>query len=239
MNSTQFQNITLKKDALEAFELLQIKKMQTQYPYFQIPHFLLARHEFWSDASSTPQNLGAAAINSPNRVYLKEKIEEPKNLMPQEKELIAENPIDTASTAKTQSPNKKRAKGKIKKESEKNLAKSTKKKQPAEDIIESIRKKEKKVIQDSKMKEQLDLIKAFSKKEIKLATIKEIEEHQNLENLAVSSTTFHDKLLSEPYAKLLIAQGKKKPAQEIFKKLILKFPDKRAYFEELIEKLKD
>jgi hypothetical protein len=89
------------------------------------------------------------------------------------------------------------------------------------------------------MKEQIDLIKAFSKKDIKLATLKEIEDNINPENLAESSTKFNDNLLSESYAKLLVAQGKKKLAQEIYKKLILKFPDKRAYFEELIQKLKD
>ncbi|HCX74935.1 MAG TPA: hypothetical protein DHU93_05485, partial [Algoriphagus sp.] len=44
-----------------------------------------------------------------------------------------------------------------------------------EDLIETIKKKEKKQILDSKKQEQIDLIKAFSKKDIKLATIKEIE----------------------------------------------------------------
>lgn len=239
MNTTQFQNIIAQKDFLEEIEILQIKKIQEQYPYFQIPHFLLARHEFWSDATSIPSNLGAAAINSPNRVYLKEIIEEPKNIGPKEKETIPETSNDTTTIQEIQLLEKKRAEKNIEEESIKTIAKASRKKKPAEDIIESIRKKEKKVIQDSRMKEQIDLIKAFSKKEIKLATIKEIEDNQNPKNLAASSTTFHDKLISESYAKLLLAQGKKKPAQEIYKKLILKFPDKRAYFEERIEKLKD
>jgi hypothetical protein len=46
-------------------------------------------------------------------------------------------------------------------------------------------------------------------------------------------------MLSESFAKLLVNQGKKKMAQEIYEKLSLKFPDKRAYFADLIEKLKD
>lgn len=118
-------------------------------------------------------------------------------------------------------------------------AKARRRKLPADDLIETIKRKEKKVIVDSKMQEQIDLIKAFSKKDIKLATIKEIEANQNTENLAASSTKFHDNLLTESFAKLLVNQGKKKMAVEIYEKLSLKFPDKRAYFADLIEKLKD
>jgi ABC-type Zn uptake system ZnuABC Zn-binding protein ZnuA len=38
---------------------------------------------------------------------------------------------------------------------------------------------------------------------------------------------------------MLANQGKSKMAKEIYQKLILKFPDKRTYFEDLIEKLKE
>ena len=107
-----------------------------------------------------------------------------------------------------------------------------------EDLIETIKKKEKKQILDSKKQEQIDLIKAFSKKDIKLATIKEIEANQNTENLAAESTKINDNLISESYAKLLVKQDKQAKAIEIYKKLSLKFPDKRAYFADLIENLK-
>ena len=105
-------------------------------------------------------------------------------------------------------------------------------------MIETIKKKEKKQILDSKKQEQIDLIKAFSKKDIKLATIKEIEANQNTENLAAESTKINDNLISESYAKLLVKQDKQAKAIEIYKKLSLKFPDKRAYFADLIENLK-
>jgi ABC-type sulfate transport system substrate-binding protein len=83
------------------------------------------------------------------------------------------------------------------------------------------------------------MIKAFSKKEFKLATIKEIEANQNTENLAETSTQLHENLLSESFAKILAQQGKKVKAKEIYEKLALKFPDKRTYFADLIEKLKE
>jgi hypothetical protein len=45
--------------------------------------------------------------------------------------------------------------------------------------------------------------------------------------------------LSETFAKILLKQGKKAMAIEIYEKLALKFPEKRAYFADLIEKTKE
>ncbi|WP_194776909.1 hypothetical protein [Pararhodonellum marinum] len=109
-------------------------------------------------------------------------------------------------------------------------------KQPDE-LIESIRKKDKKKVQDARKKEQMDIIKAFSKKEIKLAAIKENEDQQKLEDLSKSSTQLNESILSESYARLLVEQGKKEKAKEIYQKLSLKFPKKKAYFADLIKEL--
>jgi len=46
-------------------------------------------------------------------------------------------------------------------------------------------------------------------------------------------------LISETFANILLQQSKKGMAIEIFEKLALKFPEKRAYFADLIEKSKD
>jgi hypothetical protein len=98
--------------------------------------------------------------------------------------------------------------------------------------------REKREIVDSKKKEQIDLIKEFNKKDFKLAALREIEQNQPTENLAELSTRFNDNLVSETLARILIRQGKKEMAAEIYEKMALKFPDKRAYFADLIEKLK-
>lgn len=114
-----------------------------------------------------------------------------------------------------------------------------KRKAPADDLIESIRRKEKKEILDDKKKEQIDLIKSFSKKDIKLATIKEIEKHQKQTDLSELSTKLNANLLSETYAQLLVKQGKRYKAKEIYKRLMVKFPDKSAYFADLIKELEE
>ena len=117
--------------------------------------------------------------------------------------------------------------------------KAKKRRIPKDDLIESIRRKEKKEILDAEKRAQNDLIKEFSKKEIKLATIKEIEANKNNENLANASTSLNEGLISETFASILLQQGKKARAIEIYEKLALKFPEKRAYFADLIEKSKE
>jgi hypothetical protein len=112
-----------------------------------------------------------------------------------------------------------------------------KKRRLNDDLIETIRKREKKEIIDEKRKEQIDLIKSFSKKEIKLATLKEMEDFQKQADLSENSTHLHPTLLSESYAKLLVKQGKKQKAKEIYQKLMVKFPDKNIYFADLIKSL--
>lgn len=113
------------------------------------------------------------------------------------------------------------------------------KKRESEDLIETIKKKEKKEILDVRKKEQNDLIKAFSKKSIKLAISRENEDERKLADLSKKSTLFNDNLISESFAKLLVKQNKKDKAIEIYQKLILKFPNKTTYFASLIKELED
>ncbi|WP_241412597.1 tetratricopeptide repeat protein [Belliella alkalica] len=117
--------------------------------------------------------------------------------------------------------------------------KQRKKRSGSDDLIETIRKKEKKEILDIKKKEQIDIIKSFSKKEIKLATLKEIENFQKQSDLSENSTKLNPNLISESYARLLAKQGKNKKAKEIYQKLIVKFPNKSTYFADLIKELEN
>lgn len=248
MNASQFLDLIKKADHLEKSDFLQLKKVQENFPYFQIPNVLIARYEFLKNEGTKSQFLAQAAITSPNRIWLKKLIEKPipedfkpdqgkDDFLPEEPENIQDPAQRTASLKnlglqlKGQVPEAEAPKA------EKPAPK--RRKPPKDDLIETIKRKEKRQIVDSKKQEQIDMIKAFSKKEFKLATIKEIEANQNTENLADSSTKLNDNLLSESFAKILSQQGKKAMAKEIYEKLTLKFPEKRAYFADLIEKLKE
>lgn len=248
MNATQFLDLIKKIDHLEKADFLQIKKLQENFPYFQIPHVLAARYEFLKSEGKKSQMLAQAAITSPDRIWLKILVEKPvteefqhspiqEDLLPEEPENEPDPVHRTESLVKLGMQLKGQQSSEEETKAEK--PKLKRRKPPHDDLIETIKRKEKKEIVDSKKKEQIDLIKAFSKKEIKLATIKEIEANQNTENLAASSTQLHDNLLSESFARILIRQGKKDMAREIYEKLALKFPDKRTYFADLIEKLKE
>ncbi len=124
-------------------------------------------------------------------------------------------------------------------ESFKGNPKKEKEKAEGQDLMENIKKKAKKEILDEKKKEQIDLIKSFSKREFKLATLKELENSQKQDDLSKTSTQLNPSLISEPYAKLLLNQGKKHKAKEIYRKLMMKFPDKSSYFAELLKELED
>ena len=50
---------------------------------------------------------------------------------------------------------------------------------------------------------------------------------------------FGDQLVSENLAKILAKQGKTEKAIDIYKKLVWKFPQKKAYFASQIESLKE
>ncbi|MDF2158537.1 hypothetical protein [Algoriphagus sp. CAU 1675] len=246
MNAAQFQEIIRNADSLEKGEILQLKKVQENFPYFQIPHVLIARYEYLKNHAHQSGALGMAALTSPDRIWLKQLIERPSEILPsaEKEDLLPEDqPEKPDQASRTQSLLKlgEELKGSKPESAVKTEAPKPKRKvrkSTNDSLIETIKKKEKKIIVDSKKKEQIDLIKAFSKKEIKLATIKEIEANQNTENLAAKSTEINDKLISESFAKLLEKQGKSDKAIEIYEKLSLKFPDKRTYFADLIENLK-
>lgn len=108
-----------------------------------------------------------------------------------------------------------------------------------EELIENLRKKEKKEIIDEKQQAQIDMIKAFSKREFKLASLKEMANFQKQEDLSKTSTQLNNDVISESFALLLVKQGKKQKAKEIYQKLMVKFPEKSVYFTELLNALED
>lgn len=118
---------------------------------------------------------------------------------------------------------------------------SKKPKKDEHDIIEEITSRKELKISDAHKKEQLDIINNFIQKEPVLT--KRIDpdnqaNKQEAEDLSASSTNLSDDVVSETLAKLMIKQGRKQKAIDIYKKLIWKFPQKKTYFVEIIDELK-
>ncbi|MCH7409269.1 hypothetical protein MM239_07685 [Belliella sp. DSM 111904] len=268
MNAEQFQEIIKHGNQLTKEQVNQLIKVHENFPYFQVPNVLLAKYEYQHSKGKGNEFLPWAAISSPNRQWLKQLLEkdiafpEPTDYstkLPANPEIKSESkePLDLVPTpSEEQSPSQR---ANILKKLDEDLhqksapetpedipekkkgvsKKKTKRAGSSDDLIETIKRKEKKEIVDSKKKEQIDIIKAFSKKEIKLATIKEIENVQKQEDLSEKSTKLNPNIISEAFAKLLVKQGKKGKAKEIYKKLIVKFPNKSTYFADLIKELEE
>jgi hypothetical protein len=104
-----------------------------------------------------------------------------------------------------------------------------------EQLLEEIKTTKKKVIPESqKQIEQIEIIDQFikSKPAIPKAAAAQIEL-----DLSGPNDTYNENVVSETLALILIKQGKKDKAVEVLRKLIWKFPQKKAYFAAQIEDL--
>tara|TARA_R110002012_G_scaffold16968_3_gene64920 strand:+ start:233848 stop:234966 length:1119 start_codon:yes stop_codon:yes gene_type:complete len=118
---------------------------------------------------------------------------------------------------------------------------SKKPKKDEHDIIEEITSRKELKISDAHKKEQLDIINSFIEKEPVLTKRLDPDNQSNkqeAEDLSANSTNLSDDVVSETLAKLMIKQGRKQKAIDIYKKLIWKFPQKKTYFVEIIDELK-
>lgn len=85
---------------------------------------------------------------------------------------------------------------------------------------------------------QVKIIESFIDK-IKSRPISSIDDYTEKKDLAVSSTDIDDYFVSEFYAVRMLKKGKKKLAISIYQKLILKMPEKKAYFMGIINKIEN
>lgn len=228
MNASQFLELIQKADQLEKADHLLLEKVQKNFQFFYISHALATRFELKNQENSP--SLPLAAVTSVDRVWLKNWLLQPLGSKKKQEEGGSSEKSSLDSTG---------ASTKVLEGDHSKKIKVKKREAPKDDLIESIRRKEKREILDAEKRAQNDLIKEFNKKEIKLATIKEIEANKNNENLATASTRLNEGLISETFAAILLQQSKKAMAIEIYEKLALKFPEKRAYFADLIEKSKE
>ncbi len=110
---------------------------------------------------------------------------------------------------------------------------------PDEGMIAEIKSTKKKIKpSDPKQKEQLDIIDQFIKSKPNIPRNKIGQQLTPTDtDLSESSSVFSENVVSETLVEILIKQGKKEKAVEVLKKLIWKFPQKKAYFAAQIEEL--
>lgn len=106
-----------------------------------------------------------------------------------------------------------------------------------EGIIAEIKSSKKKIKpSDPKQKEQLDIIDQFIRTKPSIGKPKPTEGTQP-GDLAENSNQFTENIISETLVEILVKQGKRDKAVEVLRKLIWKYPQKKAYFAAQIEEL--
>lgn len=63
--------------------------------------------------------------------------------------------------------------------------------------------------------------------------------NENASDLSAQSSAFQDDLVTENLAEIMLKQGKTDKAVSLYEKLMLKYPEKKAYFAQKIEQLKN
>jgi hypothetical protein len=116
-----------------------------------------------------------------------------------------------------------------------------KKDQPGDHLIEEIRSSKQELEPSGeKLKEQIQIIDHFIK--IQPSITSNTKEKLNAAPIGdlsvIKNGEFGDNIVSETLVEILVRQGKKDKAVEVLKKLIWKFPQKKAYFAAQIEELK-
>jgi hypothetical protein len=111
--------------------------------------------------------------------------------------------------------------------------------QGTEGIIDEIKATKKKIKPEgTHQKEQQEIIDQFIKTQPTITRPKPEHLSEQAPDLMASLTEFNDSIVSETLVEILLKQGKKEKAIEVLKKLIWKYPQKKAYFAAQIEDLK-
>ncbi len=111
---------------------------------------------------------------------------------------------------------------------------------PTDELLTEIKSSKKKVsLEGPKQKEQIEIIDQFIKTQPTIkGKVSGEEKALSKDDLSENNLMYNENIISETLAEILIKQGKKDKAIDVLKKLIWKFPQKKAYFAAQIEDLK-
>lgn len=243
-------------------ELESLQQAVRKYPYFQLGYSLIAKAKHDRQSPDANDALHLAAIYAPSRLRLKQLFyneikssdtdttaptteaspagtstpEEPEQSASQEAGSITETPEGTGTSTSGETPTApdQSQREDVYRELEENLQhlRSSKQQKNAEDTETPA---------DSghdQQKSQMELIDKFinSERDVRIRWRYHEDDSQDLSEKNILSSS---SLVTENLAEIYVKQEKKDKAIEIYQKLILKYPDKKTYFAEKIESLKE
>ncbi len=233
-----------------------LKRLAYDYPFSQIIHLLLANASKKNDPKEfKPSLLSNAAFHSTDRSILKSLIE--NNIVPSEGQRLSTNKQLEKSTKfkKTEQTTKPRSSQidsdlliaevldnlEILQKTKRETAiwfEDTPTPKPSKKNVSTkkVALKTKAQKKTPKLKKQSTIIEKFIKEEPSIR--KNAKPINDKQDMAKESGKMRDDVVSESLAKIFVNQGKIEKAIDIYKKLIWKFPQKKALFAGQIEKLK-
>lgn len=110
---------------------------------------------------------------------------------------------------------------------------------PVDELIAEIQNSKEEIVpENDQQKRQIEIINQFIRVQPSISNPRDRAPSAIADLNPVKSGEFGDNIVSETLVEILIKQGKKDKAIEVLKKLIWKYPQKKAYFASQIEDLK-
>jgi hypothetical protein len=225
MQAEQLVNLVHQPCNINKAALQELKQVVHQYPYFQLAYTLIAKGVYDQDPPKAQHEIQIAAVYAPDRNHLK---------------LLLEDKLGYAKLAEVQQ---------VQQATNGLLGASKPVNQPVTETpqaefinsyITNIYAKQAKQVTNKRSLTQLNIIDSFIKQggKLRAVNIKDMSMEDAPADLTKDATDFHDGLLTESLARVMVQQGNVGRAIDIYKRLQRKFPEKRAYFLALSEKLK-
>lgn len=262
MNKQKFIQILQNYSNITEEDRNRLHELAIEYPYCQVIHTLVAKANKDGNTDLADKTLAFAAMYAADRSVLKKIIQQTRHQQPIEPEENVIHPSPVIPSSETPPADDLRKEiwidlAELQKSKAAYLQWADQdENNHADPELQEIRKadhKDKKIkkpgsskslkkvkdkadsISRSKPK-SWDIIDDFISKEPSITT-PPVNIEDNQPDLSASSTSFNDDLVSENLAQIFINQQKKDKAIDIYKKLIWKFPQKKAYFASRIEEL--
>lgn len=260
MEKEHFNSLLVNYTCLTEQEALELAGLTDEFPFSQVIRNLAARAAQDADLPAKEKMLQQSAVYSTDRQALKEVMTSPRQSRievvyvedkPEAPEIILTEDIDDLRNQVVQGLAKLKESKLLfestieRLEKEKALPLAEKKVIPlepesgrTETLIEEIKSSKKKIKPEGeKQKEQIEIIDQFIKTQPAISRPKPTVSMQT-SDLSEPSGQFGENIVSETLVEILLKQGKKERAIEALKKLIWKFPQKKAYFAAQIEELR-
>lgn len=225
MQPEQLINLVERPRDMDKADLQELRKVLPQYPYFQLAYSLIAKDIYDQDPQQAQPAIQIAAVYAPNRNHLKLLLEDKLGYtklveVKKEQQMAAE--LSLAGNIMNQSPQE------------------TPQLEFINSYIANIYTKQSKQVTNKKSLVQLNMIDNFINQggKFQAIAIKSIPLEDMPIDLTKNSMDFHDDVLTESLARVMLQQGNFDKAIDIYKRLQRKFPEKGAYFSTLSEEIK-